>query len=45
MAQAQGISWDAVLGKTALEFLNTMAYLRDRAEWQKEEMERWKRTH
>lgn len=45
MAKAQGVSWDCILEKPALEFLNTMAYLRDRYEWQKEEMDKWKRTH
>jgi len=34
-----------VLAKTALELLNTMAYLRDRAEWEKAELEKWKKMH
>lgn len=40
-----GVSWDAVFGKPAVEFLNVMAYLQDKGEWEKEELERWKRTH
>lgn len=29
----------------ALEFLNVLAYRRDKIEWEKEAMERWKKTH
>ena len=41
----QRLSWDAVLMKPALEYLNTMAFLRDRREWEKEEIDKWKKTH
>jgi hypothetical protein len=44
-AEVQGLSWDELLVKPALEFLNTMAFLRDRREWQKAELEKWKKTH
>ena len=29
----------------AIEWLNVLAYRKDKAEWEKEAMERWKRTH
>lgn len=38
-------SWDEVWRKPAIEFLNALAYRRDKLEWEKEAMERWKRTH
>lgn len=45
VAEVQRITWDAVLEKPALEFLNTMAFLRDRREWEKAEIDKWKKTH
>ena len=45
VAEVQRLSWDAVLMKPALEYLNTMAFLRDRREWEKEEIDKWKKTH
>lgn len=45
VAEVQRLTWDQVLGKPALEFLNTMAFLRDRREWQKAELDKWKKTH
>lgn len=45
MAEVQRITWDAVLMKPALEFLNTMSYLRDKGEWEKAELDKWKKTH
>ena len=45
VAEVQGLTWDQVLGKPALEFLNTMAFLRDRREWEKAELDKWKKTH
>ena len=38
-------SWDDVWGKPALEFLNILAYRRDRDAKEKDAVERWKRTH
>lgn len=38
-------SWDDVLRGTALEFLNVICYARDKAAHEKEELERWRRTH
>ena len=38
-------SWDAVWAMPAVQFLNTLAYRRDKDEWEKEAMERWKRSH
>lgn len=45
VAAAQGVSWDDVLMKPALELLNTMAFLRDRREWEKAGIESWKKKH
>lgn len=30
---------------TAMEFLNIVCYARDKAEWEKQKIEQWKRTH
>ena len=45
MAETLRCSWDAVWEKPALEFLNTLAYRKDKTEWEKEALERWKKTH
>jgi len=37
--------WDRVYEMTALQFLNILAYRKDKAEHEKREMERWRRTH
>lgn len=34
-----------MLEKTAVEFLNTLAYRADKAAKEKADVERWKRTH
>lgn len=38
-------SWDEVWDKTAMEFLNVLAYRRDKDEAEKKAIERWKRLH
>jgi len=38
-------SWDEVFRKPAVEFLNTLAYRKDKTAWEKEALEQWKRTH
>lgn len=38
-------SWDDVWKKPAIEFLNVLAYRKDKDQMEKELMERWKRTH
>jgi hypothetical protein len=38
-------SWDEVWRMDVVEFLNIMCYIRDKAEKEKEDIERWKRTH
>ena len=38
-------SWDAVWDKPAVEFLNVLAYRKDKDAAEKEALERWKRTH
>ena len=38
-------SWDVVWDKPAMEFLNTLAYRKDKDRKEKEALERWKRTH
>lgn len=40
-----GCSWDEGLEKVALEFLNVLAYIKDRTEWEAAEQEKWKKTH
>lgn len=38
-------SWDDVWNKPAVEFLNVLAYCKDKARYEKEYLERWKRSH
>ena len=38
-------SWDDVWQMSALEFLNILSYRKDKAEKEKEELEKWKKTH
>ena len=38
-------SWDEVWKMSALEFLNILAYRRDKAEKEKAELEQWKRRN
>ena len=38
-------SWDVVWDKTAVEFLNVLAYRKDKDTAEKEALEKWKRSH
>ena len=38
-------TWDAVLRYTAAEFLNKLAYRKDKEEQRKRDIEKWQRTH
>ena len=38
-------SWDEVWAKPAIEFLNVLAYRKDKDQWEKDARERWKRSH
>lgn len=38
-------SWDEVLQKSVIEFLNLMSYQRDKDAWEKAEREKWKAKH
>lgn len=38
-------SWDDVWNKPALEFLNVLAYRRDKDEAEREAIDKWKRKH
>lgn len=44
-AEVLRCSWDEVWEKPAVEFLNTLAYSKDKTAWEAEALERWKRTH
>jgi hypothetical protein len=44
-AETQRCSWDAMLDKPAVEFLNTLAYRADKAAKERADVEKWKRTH
>ena len=38
-------SWDEVWQMTALEFLNIISYRKDKAAREKEELEKWRKSH
>lgn len=38
-------SWDEVWSKPAVEFLNILAYRRDKDAREREAVEKWRRTH
>ena len=38
-------SWDEVWQMNVVEFLNTICYIRDKNEYEKEQIEKWQRTH
>lgn len=38
-------SWDEVWAKPAVEFLNILAYRRDKDAREREAVEKWRRTH
>ena len=33
------------MGGSALQWLNVVAYCKDKEEWEKEALEKWKRSH
>ena len=37
--------WDYVWQMNVIEFFNLIAYRHDKREWEKEQTEKWKRTH
>lgn len=37
--------WDAVWQMSAMEFLNILAYRKDKIAKEKEDLEKWKRSH
>ena len=44
-ASTIGCSWDAALEKPALEFLNVLAYIKDKTAWEEAEREKWQKLH
>lgn len=38
-------SWDDIFAKSAMEFLNILCYRKDKIAKEKEDMDKWKRTH
>lgn len=45
MSEVTRESWSAVYDMAVIEFLNILAYRRDKNEKQKREQNQWKRTH
>lgn len=45
VAETMRRSWDEVLAGTAVEFLNVICYARDKARHERDELDKWKRTH
>ena len=45
VAKTMGVSWDVVFGKPATEFLNVICYAKDKADYEKEQLEQWRKTH
>lgn len=39
------IPWSEVFKMQVLEFLNVNCYIRDKNNYEKEQMEKWRRTH
>lgn len=44
-SKTAGVPWDTMLEKTAIEWLNIVAYTKDRDAWEAEERERWQKLH
>lgn len=38
-------NWDEVMRKNITEFLSLMCYRKDKSLWEKEQAEKWKKTH
>lgn len=45
VAEATRESWSHVWNISIVEFFNTLAYCHDKREWEKAELEKWKKTH
>lgn len=45
MSETMRQSWDSVFRMPALEFLNVVAYRRDKAEEEKRQIEKWKKRN
>lgn len=45
VSETMRIPWQQTFELNIVEFLNTLAYTRDKAQWEKNERERWRRTH
>lgn len=39
------IGWYEVFEMNIIEFLNITCYIRDKNNWEKEQMEKWRRAH
>ena len=39
------VSWDTVLEKPAIEFLNVLSYRRDKAAFEADKIKQWQKTH
>lgn len=39
------LTWDEVFEMNIIKFLNINCYLRDKAEWERQQQEKWKRKH
>ena len=45
MSETCRCSWDEVFRKPVREFLNIVCYAKDRVEFEKRNIEKWKRRH
>lgn len=45
VSETQRISWDDAFRKNVVEFLNTIAYIKDKADWEKSEYEKLTRRN
>ena len=45
VSQTKHVSWDDVFRMNIIEFFNIMCYYRDKQNWEKEEIEKYKQKH
>lgn len=45
VASITHLDWNKVMEMLIIEFLNINCYIRDKNEYEKQQMEKWKRTH
>lgn len=45
VASITHLDWNKVMEMHIIEFLNINCYIRDKNEYEKQQMEKWKRTH